>query len=183
MRQVFRGDEDAGRAGDFTHGPNQWKDAGPVLHEVPGNGRDLPVHHLLDGPLGVRGELEAAEDGLPVPHELQLGFLRGSHLQDEVVVVDGGGVRSDARPCLAVVGVRKLGMDPGSGLDHHLVAVGDEQPDRVGIEGHASFLQGHLLGDADAQALLMRAEGELLLLGRQRSLEGQAADAFLGFHG
>ena len=74
-------------------------------------------------------------------------------------------------------------MDPGSGLDHHVVAVGDEQPDRVGIEGHAPFLQGHLLGDADAQALLMRAEGELLLLGRQRSLEGQAADAFLGFHG
>ena len=39
-----------------------------VLHEVPRYRRDLAVHHLLDGGLGMGGQLQSTENGLPVPH-------------------------------------------------------------------------------------------------------------------
>ena len=129
------------------------------------------------------GQLQAAENGLAVPHEFELRLLRRRHLQDDVVFVDRPRVGGDARTGLAVVGVRELGVDPGTRLHDDLMAMGDQQSDGIGVERHAPFLQHHLLGDADAQAVLMGANGQLLFLRRQCGLEGESPDAFLGFHG
>ena len=56
-------------------------------------------------------------------------------------------------------------MYPGSGLHHHLMTVGHEQAYRVGVEGHAPFLQDDFLGNANAKGVFSRRYSEEFLLG------------------
>ena len=111
------------------------------------------------------GQLQSAENRLAVPHVLQFRLLRRGHLEDDVVVVDGTCIRGNPGPRLAVRRIRELGMHPGSGLHHDLMAIGHKQPHRVGVEGHTPFLKDDFLGNSDAQGVLSRRYGEEFLLG------------------
>ena len=128
------------------------------------------------------GELQSAEDGLPVPHVLQLRFLGWGDFQDDVVGVHRGRIGGDARTGFAVVSVRELGMHAGARLDDHLMAVGHQHPDGVRVEGDPAFLKHDFLGDANAQTLVTGGDLQGFFLGREGRLKGELSDAFLGFH-
>jgi len=128
-------------------------------------------------------ELQSTEDGLLVPHEFQLLLLRRGHLQDDVVLVDGAGIRRDAGPGFTVVRIGELGVPSGPRLHHDFMAIGHQQSDGIGIERDPTLLQDDFLGNANAEGLLPGGNSQQLFLGRKGGLEGEAAYAFLGFHG
>ena len=90
-----------------------------------------------------------------------------------------------------VTGSRLKHVD-GFGQTSPVTVVGMEEISRTGLtrmedvlkdaESDPTLLQDDFLGNANAEGLLPGGHGQQFFLGRKGGLEGEAADAFLGFH-
>jgi hypothetical protein len=102
--------------GDVGHGLQQRQEAARPAHGFVGDRHD-PARHQLAREIGGRGEVQVAEQHLPVAQPADLDRLRLLDLDDEVGRVGLGGGADDRRAGVAVGAVGKARRSPGAGLD------------------------------------------------------------------